>query len=377
MHIVSGGTYCMKTILVLLVFFSAARILPAAEEYKLPYPFRTPLGSSNEQAQYIEKGTLFHDEGRYDEAINLYRRVLDKNPDNAHAWYELALSLQAKGDRKAALESSLKAAEYTSEELPLVYLLAGNILDDMGKQDNAIAVYTTALQRYPNVQLLHFNAGLAQHRRKNYVEAEMHYLNALRLDPTQAAAHYALAQTFIARNDPFRAVLALSRFLVIEPSSQRSKKALRQLLPILRNGVGERLQTVRTSSGEEIIADDSAAFASELLMLQFTRIKAFFPDSTKNLPGELSVLISQYDNMLGVMTELQNTKEEADKAYRHDLFATVYLPFFEHLYKSKQTEVFCRYIMQSTSFSEREWLKRNSTKVESFKNWCNRQSERQ
>ncbi|MGH1440457.1 MAG: tetratricopeptide repeat protein [Cellvibrionaceae bacterium] len=62
---------------------------------------------------YAVKAGLYHDTGRYDEAIDLYRKLIKEDYDNSRYWLGLAVSLDAKSDPNA-VEAFRYAYEYSS-----------------------------------------------------------------------------------------------------------------------------------------------------------------------------------------------------------------------------------------------------------------------
>jgi tetratricopeptide (TPR) repeat protein len=74
-----------------------------------PAPAAAPEGSS--ASQRLDEGRMLHDAENYDGAIRIYESILRDEPDNPHAFYEMAFSRYTKGEYAAAIPLVQKAIE--------------------------------------------------------------------------------------------------------------------------------------------------------------------------------------------------------------------------------------------------------------------------
>ncbi len=121
----------------------------------------------------MERGIALNDQGRFGEAIALYREVLESEPENARAHYELAFSLNAAGKFAECAqmgERTLTKAKSTRAEL---YHRPHRNLLGRRRQANqkAIEVYKKGLEEFPddpNLAFTHAPTHLGQrhHRRR-------------------------------------------------------------------------------------------------------------------------------------------------------------------------------------------------------------------
>ena len=121
------------------------------------------LAAAVDFRERIAKGTALHDQGRYEEAIAIYREVLRQDPGNGPALYELLdLSLAKSG----AFEECVKVGEQGLKLAPVFrlpfYLTEGNCLDKAGKAEDAVQVYTRGLAEFPTDSPLAFNCAITQ-----------------------------------------------------------------------------------------------------------------------------------------------------------------------------------------------------------------------
>ena len=128
--------YLSLTVLILSTALSAQ---------KIEKPTMTPKAPTAQQQAVIQEGIALHDKKDFDGAIAKYKQVIAENPDSALALYELALSYYAKGDKTNAIETAVKGSKYRADELPLFYGIIANVIDDIGKPDEAVKIYRDAI----------------------------------------------------------------------------------------------------------------------------------------------------------------------------------------------------------------------------------------
>jgi tetratricopeptide (TPR) repeat protein len=94
-------------------------------------------------------GTLFADKGRFDEAIENYRKAIQINPDHREALNNLGNALAAQGRLDEAIENYYKAIQINPNYFDALNDL-GNALAAQGRFDEAIKNYYKAIQINPN-----------------------------------------------------------------------------------------------------------------------------------------------------------------------------------------------------------------------------------
>lgn len=184
----------------------------------------------------ISEGILLHDGGEYDKAIAKYREVLAREPRNVTALYEMALSYYAKKDLAAALEAAEAGVRFADPLRPALYVLIGNVRDEKGDSAGAIAAYRAGIKEDPKVAQLHLNLGVTFLRKKKWKDARPALQQALVLKPDHPSTHYYLAYAYELGGFKVPALLALTRFLLLEPGPDRSKEALRAMDRIFEVG---------------------------------------------------------------------------------------------------------------------------------------------
>ncbi len=195
----------------------------------LPQPSKTAVvGGPSERALVLEAIRL-HDLGDYPAAITRLEKLLAATPDDACAMYELSNTLAAQGNHKQALATALKAAEYNCTCLKEIHNRIASSLDDLGRPEEALQVYEESIRLHPQDAPLRFNQAITLYRLHRLDPARAALQEAVRLKPDYASAHYVLGIVYSDSRYPVPAILAFSRFLILEPRGKRAEIAVGRL----------------------------------------------------------------------------------------------------------------------------------------------------
>lgn len=145
----------------------------------------------------LQRAVQFQQAGRLPEAEARYQQVLQIDPDMpgpdlAGVHYNLGNVLQEQGRPEEAVASYRRALEIQPHSVEISGNLAG-ALNDLGRLDEAAAVYRGALAIRPGDALLHFNLGNVLSELGDVNEALVSYRKAVALNPDFEAAHADLA----------------------------------------------------------------------------------------------------------------------------------------------------------------------------------------
>lgn len=110
--------------------------------------FKEYLDRDPERAAIIEGVDLQH-AGKADEAIEVFRDVLRKNPHNVNAMRHLAVSLWKDKKRSGDAEALLRRATQRAPDFSNAWLTMGALLMDTSKFMDAIAAFETATKLEP------------------------------------------------------------------------------------------------------------------------------------------------------------------------------------------------------------------------------------
>jgi tetratricopeptide (TPR) repeat protein len=339
-------------------------IMLLCSQIKAQVTLLEPQSSNMSQDSLIQIGTKYHDEGKYDEAIKIYQDVLNENPSNVVALYELSYSLFAKSDYAGCIRYSTEGAKYKSKYMPMFYLNIGNALDNQGKTNDAINIYRKGNLLDPKYHLFPYNLGLLYYHNNNLDSARFQFQKALELNPAHSSSNLALAAVYRDMGKHIPSFFALSRFLILEPVSQRSKDALSQLQDVLNKSV-----SVDESNSQNInitVTPDSDGVDGDLTVLEMsmamTQASRFTDEGKGKTDLEWTVHFAQ--TFFQIMLEI-NEKENFE-----GFCWKFYVPYFVEMQRRNLTDVFIYLINQCSENEEvNKWLKDNNEKAKEFISW--------
>jgi serine/threonine protein kinase/Tfp pilus assembly protein PilF len=153
---------------------------------------------------------------RLEEAMRYYTVVLAPRPHNAGINNDLGNVLQEKGEVEEAI-ACFKRAIDLDPKLTLAYFNLGNALKALGKVDEAIGCYRKAVAIDPkNIVLV--NLGDALHHKGKVDEAIECYHRAIALDPRDGAAHVNLGAVLNARGKLDEGIACFRTAIALDPN---------------------------------------------------------------------------------------------------------------------------------------------------------------
>jgi tetratricopeptide (TPR) repeat protein len=227
----------MKASKYLLAFTASFILLSCSSQFVIKEPTKNPSEISIQEKSLIQEGINAYKRGHYQEAVNKYQEILNSNPNNVRAIYELALTYSAMNQHEKSLEAGMQAMQYQWPELNKVYLLVGTELDYLEKQSDAIDLYEDAIKRYPTDYLLYYNIGITRLSRGEIEKAKTAFKSSVTLRPSHASSHMALAQSFLKERNKIPALFAYCRFLTLEPSGDRADSVRKSVISIISGNV--------------------------------------------------------------------------------------------------------------------------------------------
>ena len=160
----------------------------------------------------LEEASAAFGQGKSDEAISLFKKILETDPDAVRIYFALGKIFARQRNHEEALKyfdefiarSSGKAKARGLAEEGAVW---------MDKKDplRAEKLLKESIQLNPDYPMAHFNLGMTYGQEELIEEAEKEFEIALRLDPSFAAAHYGMG--LVLARDARRQTAALQEFL--------------------------------------------------------------------------------------------------------------------------------------------------------------------
>jgi protein O-GlcNAc transferase len=141
---------------------------------------------------YNDLGNLLQEKETLNEAIICYRKAIELNPHFAGAYYNLGETLQDKGQFDEAIDCYMKVIELYPDFVGSYYNL-GVILQEKKELDEALSYYEKALQFDPNYADTFNNIGIILRDKGKLDESIAYYNKAIELNPNFAKAYFNLA----------------------------------------------------------------------------------------------------------------------------------------------------------------------------------------
>jgi predicted O-linked N-acetylglucosamine transferase (SPINDLY family) len=168
-------------------------------------------------AEALALAVRHHQAGHLQQAEDLYRQVLQADPQNADAWHLLGVALHHAGRNAEAVEHIRRALALDRAQavfhgnLGLAYAALGRI-------EEALASYQEALRLQPDYANAHNNLGALLHSLGRFTEAETAFRRAVRIRPDFADAHNNLGTALKAQSRFAEAVLSYRESLRLRPN---------------------------------------------------------------------------------------------------------------------------------------------------------------
>jgi Tfp pilus assembly protein PilF len=173
----------------------------------------------------VARGIDLHDEGKYDEAIAIYREVLRQDPKNDHALYEMAFSFSTSKNLGECVRTAEMGVRTARHYRPEFFNLQGICLDYSGDPTAAVKTFNRGLKEFRRHPELSFSLAITEMKMGDLERARDHLKTSIEGRPRHASSHYHLSQVYAESGYDIPALLAALRFLSIEPHGGRAARA--------------------------------------------------------------------------------------------------------------------------------------------------------
>jgi tetratricopeptide (TPR) repeat protein len=172
----------------------------------------------------LNLGNVYRALGRPDEAIQEYKTALTLRPDYAEAHNNIGLVYKDLG-----LEEAVQESDGASPDDVFPRLNLGNVYRALGRPDEAIQEYKTALTFKPEYVEAHNNLGVVYKDLGRLEEAVREFQTALKLNPDAVHTRYSLGQAYQQMGRTQEAIREFEFALQIKPDYEPAKEALKSL----------------------------------------------------------------------------------------------------------------------------------------------------
>ncbi len=158
-----------------------------------------------------------HQAGRLLEAENLYRQIVEVQPELANVLCLLGIALRQQGKVAEAIDFYDRAIAQNPDFVE-AHLNKAHVLMDVGESHRAIASYEQVIKIQPNSVLAYNNLGWLKQQVGDIDSAILYYQTALRLDANLLETAHNLARIFTQKNHLNDAVACYRHALQINPN---------------------------------------------------------------------------------------------------------------------------------------------------------------
>jgi tetratricopeptide (TPR) repeat protein len=134
--------------------------------------------------------------GRNEESIRLHQNIIDEQPYNALAWFNLAAAYQGLKLHEKAIDA-YQYAIVIDEKFDYAYRNMGDAYLRIRKYKEAIEALEKVLELSRPEDVIYEAIGHCYHRMKNYAQARFHYKKAVHLNPDDSRLFQKIAATYM------------------------------------------------------------------------------------------------------------------------------------------------------------------------------------
>jgi len=179
------------------------------------------LSSVPENDRDMAEGSDFFRSGRWDEAIERFKKVTEKYPSNYEGYYNLGLSYLKKKEVDPALAALEKAVEINPQSVESFFAMGEGYFAE-GESEKALQSFSRAIELKPESPLAHYNLGLVFYKLGKNEEALAAFEKAIELKPDNASAHYQAGLAAIRLQSFGKALKSFQEFLRLEPNASEA-----------------------------------------------------------------------------------------------------------------------------------------------------------
>jgi tetratricopeptide (TPR) repeat protein len=173
--------------------------------------------------------------GKYDQAIESFKGVVEKYPANYEGYFNLGLSYMKKKETDSAITALEKAAELNPQSLDAVFAL-GESYFVKGNIEKALQSFSRAIELKPESYTAHYDLGLAYYKLNKNEEALAQFDKAIELKPNGASGYYQAGLAAIRLESSDRAIKYFEGFLKLEPDAPEAAQ-VRTMIDELRKRI--------------------------------------------------------------------------------------------------------------------------------------------
>jgi predicted O-linked N-acetylglucosamine transferase (SPINDLY family) len=180
-------------------------------------------------AEALQVGIQHHSQGNLAEAEQIYRKVLEADPNSAGAWHLLGVIAHQVGQQQVALEYITRAIELLPTD-PGFHSNLGEVFRALGRHNEALVCYNKAIELQPNHAEAYSNMGNVLDELNRFDEARQALERALQIRPNYPAALSNLGNVYKGLRDPVAAEKSYREAIRIDPNFAQAHNNLGSLI---------------------------------------------------------------------------------------------------------------------------------------------------
>ena len=348
----------MKRTILLISLLLAVTV--SAYSQKVHKATKEAKEESELQLQSVRNAVELHDEGKYAEAIEIYKKVLNECPDCPLTMYELGLSYYASGDNANAIKHFENSTRYKTRVRASSIRMLGNVLDNNGKRQEALKLFKKSLKINGKNAYTHYDIGLLYYNLRNQKEARKHIKKAIEYNPGFASSHGLLSVIFRQTGYKIPAVLASLKFMSIGATSQNApivaKYLASEFKKPVKNAKGGFDISLNLSEGKKDEGDFSTIEAAFSLLSAASLAK----DGEKQTDAEF--FAKRLDGLEDFLSDYKGKSNFTQKTY---------FKFFSEMKSKGYLLVIANVTLAENGSDEsKQWIRDNAEKVIEFSEWA-------
>jgi protein O-mannosyl-transferase len=180
--------------------------------------------TTNNALVHNNLGVTLMNQGRLQEAVEQFDKVLAIKPNYPEAHSNLSIIMLETGRLNEAIEHG-REAERLKPDHPKAHNTLGNVLLQAGRYDEAFKHFAQSVKLQPDYFKGHSNMALALLHLGRPQEAIAACIEALRIKPDFIVAYYYMAMAYAELNQPDKAIAAARKGIVLGQSTGQTEGA--------------------------------------------------------------------------------------------------------------------------------------------------------
>jgi tetratricopeptide (TPR) repeat protein len=202
-------------------FLAESYLYEATKDYKAMYAsLKKALRKDPAHLESLERFWIAVDLSReYKDSIQFHKNLIDENPYNHLAWYNLGLSYSFNWEYDKAMEC-LEYSFIINPTFEQAYIECAELCVQEGNYKKALDIYTEANNRFGPETDLMVNVAACYLRLDKLADAKMTLLRALRFDPNNEEIYFLLGESYAKSESWYSAINAYHKAIDIDENRE-------------------------------------------------------------------------------------------------------------------------------------------------------------